>query len=184
MAPWHGGPLPRGTYLQQRVDGTPGSIVFAADGRRAVPLGVSRALAGDPRFGGGGAGGFRYCGSILVAPEMPLFGHACRLAAAVTQAFGLVGVNGIDFVARRSVPYAVEVNPRYCASMELVERARGISIFEVHARACAGELPHFDVTGPGPAGYQGRQDFKPGQEIPLVVDGVEVGCIPVDDILP
>src|SRR5213082_1738980 len=107
VAPWRGGALPRGTYLQQRVAGTPGSIVFAADGRRAVPLGVSRALAGDPRFGGRGAGGFRYCGSILVAPEMPLFGHACRLAAAVTEAFGLVGVNGIDFVARRSVPYAV-----------------------------------------------------------------------------
>ena len=153
VAAWHGGSLPRGSYLQQRVAGTPGSIVFAADGRSAVPLGVSRALAGDPAFG---AGGFRYCGSILVAPEQPLFGHACRLAAAVTQAFGLVGVNGIDFVARRSVPYAVEVNPRYCASMELVERARGISIFEVHARACAGELPHFEITGPGPAGVLGK----------------------------
>src|SRR5207249_309518 len=82
-----------------------------------------------------GASGFRYCGSILVAPAQPLFGFACRLASVVTEAFGLVGVNGIDFVARGDVPYAVEVNPRYCASMELVERARGISIFELHARA-------------------------------------------------
>ena len=167
VGPWHGGPLPRGTYLQQRVAGTPGSIVFAADGRRAVPLGVSRALAGDPRFGGRGAGGFRYCGSILVAPEMPLFGHACRLAAAVTEAFGLVGVNGIDFVARRGVPYAVEVNPRYCASMELVERAYGISIFEMHARACAGELPGLDLTergsadAPGKAIVYARDDMVP-----------------------
>jgi len=140
VAPWRGGPLPRGSYLQQRVTGVPGSIVFAADGQTAVPLGVSRALAGDARFGDV-AGGFRYCGSLLVAPEEPLFGRACRLAATVTAAFGLVGVNGIDFVARGAVPYAVEVNPRYCASMELVERARGISIFAVHARACAGELP-------------------------------------------
>ena len=158
VAPWHGGPLPRGSYLQQHVAGTPGSIVFAADGRRVVPLGVSRALAGDPRFGTGrgGAGGFRYCGSILVPPEQPLFGHACRLAAAVTEAFELVGVNGIDFVARRGVPYAVEVNPRYCASMELVERARGVSIFQVHARACAGELPDFDPTEPGPPDLPGK----------------------------
>jgi Uma2 family endonuclease len=39
-------------------------------------------------------------------------------------------------------------------------------------------------TGPGPAGYQGRQDFKPGQDVPVVVDGAEVGRIPVVDILP
>jgi Uma2 family endonuclease len=39
-------------------------------------------------------------------------------------------------------------------------------------------------TGPGPAGYQNRQDLKPGQDIPVVVDGIEVGRIPVADILP
>ena len=153
VAPWRGGPLPRGSYLQQRVAGTPGSIVFAADGHRAVPLGVSCALAGDPAFG---AGGFRYCGSMLVGAEQPLFGHARRLAAAVTDAFGLVGVNGIDFVARGGVPYAVEVNPRYCASMELVERAREISIFQLHARACAGELPDLDRTVGGAADVLGK----------------------------
>ena len=153
VAPWRGGKLPRGSYLQQRVAGTPGSIVFAADGRRAVPLGVSHALTGDPAFG---AGGFRYCGSLLVAPEQPLFGHACRLASIVTEAFGLVGVNGIDFVARGHVPYAVEVNPRYCASMELVERARGMSIFQLHARACAGELPESEPVGPSPTDLLGK----------------------------
>ncbi len=165
VAPWRGGPLPRGSYLQQRVTGVPGSIVFAADGQSAVPLGVSRALAGDASFGDV-AGGFRYCGSMLVAPEEPLFGRACRLAATVTAAFGLVGVNGIDFVARGAVPYAVEVNPRYCASMELVERARGISIFDVHARACAGELPDLEHTRPaadvvGKAIVYAREDVVP-----------------------
>jgi len=165
VAPWRGGPLPHGSYLQQRVTGAPGSIVFAADGHSAVPLGVSRALAGDASFGDV-AGGFRYCGSMLVAPEEPLFGRACRLAATVTAAFGLVGVNGIDFVARGAVPYAVEVNPRYCASMELVERARGISIFDVHARACAGELPDLEHTRPaadvvGKAIVYAREDVMP-----------------------
>src|SRR5205085_2738731 len=125
----------------------------AADGRRAVPLGVSHALMGDSAFG---ASGFRYCGSILVAPAQPLFGFACRLASVVTEAFGLVGVNGIDFVARGDVPYAVEVNPRYCASMELVERARGISIFELHARACAGELTDVEPAGPGQTELLGK----------------------------
>ena len=137
---WRGGRIPRGRYLQERVVGVLGSVVFAADGRRAVPLGVSRGLAGDRAFG---ATGFKYCGSILLDPEEPVFAHARGLAEAVTAEFGLVGVNGIDFVVAQGTPYAIEVNPRYTASMELVERAYGISIFETHVRACAGTLPEF-----------------------------------------
>ncbi|HEV2751180.1 MAG TPA: ATP-grasp domain-containing protein [Gemmatimonadales bacterium] len=141
---WRGGRIPTGRYLQERVVGVPGSVVFAADGRRAVPLGVSRGLAGDRAFG---ATGFKYCGSILLDPEEPLFGYARGLAEAVTADFGLVGVNGIDFVAAHGIPYAVEINPRYTASMELVERAYGISIFETHVRACAGALPELPTPG-------------------------------------
>jgi len=151
VVPWRrGARLPSGCYLQQRVTGVTGSIVFAADGQRAVPLGLSRILAGERRFG---ADGFRYCGSMLGAagdPQFPddtrLLERAARLAQAVTAAWGLVGVNGVDFVARRGVPFAIEVNPRYTASMELVERAYGLSIFEIHARACAGTLPAFDLA--------------------------------------
>lgn len=44
---------------------------------------------------------------------------------------------------------------------------------------------HVEVyTGPGPAGYQARQDFIPGQVIPAIIDGHEVGRILVADILP
>jgi Uma2 family endonuclease len=39
-------------------------------------------------------------------------------------------------------------------------------------------------TGPGQAGYQSRQLFGPGQEIPVVIDGNEIGRIAVVDILP
>ena len=146
---WSGGEsLPRGCYLQEFVDGTPGSVVFVAAAGRAVTLGVFRQLIGDPAFG---ATGYRYCGNILPAPgeqDPSLIEAAGALASAATEAFGLVGVNGIDFVERGGVPYPVEVNPRWCASMELVERACGISVFEAHAVACAsGVLPAFDPSG-------------------------------------
>jgi predicted ATP-grasp superfamily ATP-dependent carboligase len=138
--------LQRGAYLQERIRGEPGSIVFVADGRRAVPLGVSRQLVGDPAFG---ASGFTYSGSLL-AGALPVFEReaeivatASRLASAVTEAFGLVGANGLDFIARDGVAWPIEVNPRYAASMELVERAHGVSVFGLHAAACAGELPRF-----------------------------------------
>ena len=150
VQPWPGAPgLPRGCYLQELVDGTPGSVVFVASGGRAVPIGVSRQLIGDRTFG---ASGYRYCGNILAAAgdtgDAALVDRAVALARAVAEEFGVVGVNGIDFVARDGVPYAIEVNPRWCASMELVERAYGLSVFGAHAAACVhGVLPEFDLLG-------------------------------------
>jgi predicted ATP-grasp superfamily ATP-dependent carboligase len=39
------------------------------------------------------------------------------------------------------------VNPRWSASMELVERAYGVSVFGAHAAACtSGALPGFDFA--------------------------------------
>jgi len=143
---WHpAAAVPRRSYLQERIPGPAGSILFLADGRRAVPLGLSRQLVGDPAFG---AHGFRYCGSLLGTTRRPVFDRqdhlldtARALAEAVTEEFGLVGLNGIDFIARSGMPYPIEVNPRYSASMELAERATGVSLFELHRAACRGLLP-------------------------------------------
>jgi len=149
VRPWHRDTrLPRGCYLQELVDGTPGSVAFVAAGGRAVPLGVSRQLVGEHAFG---ATGYQYCGNILMAAgdadDAALVDRACALAHAVAEEFGVVGVNGVDFVVRDGVPYAIEVNARWTASMELVERAYGLSVFGAHAAACAaGALPEFDLV--------------------------------------
>jgi Uma2 family endonuclease len=39
-------------------------------------------------------------------------------------------------------------------------------------------------TGPGPGGYQSREDFQPGQLVPVVIDGRLLGHVAVDDLLP
>jgi len=39
-------------------------------------------------------------------------------------------------------------------------------------------------TDPGPAGYRSRQAFLPGQQLPVVIDGQQLGTLAVDDILP
>ena len=96
---------------------------------------------------------------MFFAPRFPrsLSRPYAAVAAAVCEEFCLVGVNGIDFVAKRSVPYAIEVNPRWCASMELVERAFGLSVFGAHAAACRdGVLPDLDVARAGPADAVGK----------------------------
>jgi predicted ATP-grasp superfamily ATP-dependent carboligase len=137
--------IPRSRYLQQRIPGIPGSISFAANGSSAVVLGFSRQLVGDARVG---AGRYRYSGSLLGSRETRLFPRqrellerAGQIAAALTREFRLVGLNGIDFVARQGVPYPIEVNPRFSGSMELIERAHGVSMFQIHADACDGVLP-------------------------------------------
>jgi hypothetical protein len=138
----------RGAYLQEYVAGLPCSVAFVADGRRAVLLGVSQQLIGDAAFG---AGGFRYCGSLLGkdfsgSPASDrLIENLEAIIGHLTSTFHLVGVNGLDFILQGSEVYPLELNPRYTASMELVEMAYGLSIFSTHVSACNGLLPAFDL---------------------------------------
>jgi hypothetical protein len=39
-------------------------------------------------------------------------------------------------------------------------------------------------SGPGADGYTASEIFKPGQFVPVVINGVEVGRIAVDDFMP
>jgi Uma2 family endonuclease len=80
----------------------------------------------------------------------------------------------------------------------LVVEVSSTSLYEDRAMAgtyAAGGVPIYWIvnladrqvevyTVPDPGGYQSRTEFKPGQAIPLVIDGQQVGQIAVDDILP
>jgi hypothetical protein len=140
-----GDAVPADSHVQPFVGGVPGSIVFVAAGGTAVPLGLTRQLIGDSAFG---ASGFRYCGNVLATGEH--LASAVRAARDAVRDFDLVGVNCIDFIARGDVVIPIEINPRWSASMELVERAYGVSVFGAHAAACTtGELPSFDLASAG-----------------------------------
>jgi hypothetical protein len=142
-------PVSHGCYAQERIAGVPVSIVFVAADGQAIPVGISRQLIGDEAFG---ASGYRYCGNVLASANDEVFtervvGSLSALAREVTAQFGLIGLNGIDCIVRDEVPYAIEVNPRWCASMELVERQYGMSMFGAHAAACANNvLPAFALA--------------------------------------
>lgn len=149
-----GMPVPRSSIVQERIRGSAGSIIFAADGAHIVPLALTRQLSGDSSFG---ASGFAYCGSILEPHHPELFANASELALMITREFALRGVCGIDFIARGSIPYAIEVNPRPTASMELAERATGASVWLAHVAGCTAMLsnsPH--VAGHTPPVAHGK----------------------------
>jgi predicted ATP-grasp superfamily ATP-dependent carboligase len=192
---WRGGALGKGRILQEWIAGRPCSAAFVADGQRCVLLGLTEQLIGRTELG---ARGFTWCGNILplglLDPEREaVLGAVREMVEKLTRVFGLRGVNGVDFVLGRSetglVPYLVEVNPRYTASMELVEWAYGLNVFDLHVRSFGGALPSFlleealrqpgfygkgivyarqDVVMPETAGWrsQGRRDVPfPGEQI-------------------
>jgi uncharacterized protein len=146
VRPWSAKePLMRGQYLQEFVDGIAGSVVFVAANGGGVALGTSRQLVGESVFG---ASGFCFCGNIVIPRVSEHVADALRaLVDAVCETFRLAGVGSIDFVRTDRDLRPVEVNPRWSASMELVEGAYGISLFAIHADACArAVLPQFDLT--------------------------------------
>jgi predicted ATP-grasp superfamily ATP-dependent carboligase len=151
--------LERDAYLQERLDGIPCGAAFVADGRNARLLGISEQLIGRKEFG---VGGFRYCGSI-VGPMEPrhvdwrdLIDRVEQIVGAIAREFRLVGVNGMDFVLKNGIPYPLEINPRYTASMELVERACGINLFEAHLAACQEKLSSDDLAAGSGEGFLGK----------------------------
>ena len=52
------------------------------------------------------------------------------------SAFGLVGWFGVDYILRDGIPWPVEINPRYTASLEIHELASGRSLLPEHRHAC------------------------------------------------
>lgn len=151
--------LEPGFFLQEYLDGLPCGAVFAANGWDACLLGISEQLIGRTEFG---ADGFTYCGSILrpmgagQAEWGDLVDGIRQIVGAITREFRLVGVNGIDVIVRGKTAYPLEVNPRYTASMELVERAYGLNMFRTHLEACQGRLPDFDLLAYPATDYFGK----------------------------
>jgi uncharacterized protein len=141
---WRGEPLDGAHLLQRLVPGRPASAAFVADGREAVLLALTEQLIGKKELGGRG---MSWCGNILPLSLPPAHRRAVvraveSMVEQLTAEFSLRGLNGVDLVISRDMGvHLLEVNPRYTASMELVERAYGLNMFSLHLEAMAGRLP-------------------------------------------
>ena len=121
-------------YYQQRAAGLPCAGLYVAFSDETRLLGVTQQLLGQTWCG---VRGFRYCGSI---GPLALTGTQeqrwRRLGSVVAARFGLRGVFGIDAMMERDEVLPIEINPRYTASAEVVERATGQSVLGAHVAAC------------------------------------------------
>ncbi len=118
----------RACYYQERIAGPSLPAIFVAHRDRALLRGISLQLVGRP------GAGFVYSGSVAPWPVSPAEERRIRLLGeTLARSFALVGIFGVDLVLRGGIPWPVEVNPRYTASVEVVERAGLLGTL-----ACAG----------------------------------------------
>jgi predicted ATP-grasp superfamily ATP-dependent carboligase len=120
-------------YFQEWIEGESCAALFLATKNGAAHLlGVTRQFVG---FAWLNAGPFQYCGSAGPLPlTETLAENYRRLGNTLTHDFELRGLFGVDCVVVDGFPWPVEVNPRYTASMEIMEWARGQSLLARHAR--------------------------------------------------
>jgi predicted ATP-grasp superfamily ATP-dependent carboligase len=117
-------------YLQEYIEGEACAAIYVGDGRAARLLGATRQLVGETWLH---AAPFHYCGSIgplcLTPPVREAL--AC-LGEALTRGCGLRGLFGVDCVVIAGIPWPVDFNPRYTASVEVLEYATGIPALALH----------------------------------------------------
>jgi uncharacterized protein len=132
-----------GIYFQQRIHGQPISAVFIANGTTVNLLGITSQLIGDDGSGEAwctadwtGAKGYWYAGSVGPITESAcLADRATALGTFVANRFELRGLFGVDAILTADKIWPLEVNPRYTASIEVLERASGVRAIELHAEA-------------------------------------------------
>jgi predicted ATP-grasp superfamily ATP-dependent carboligase len=122
---WTGQSLPTNERfcLQEHRSGTPMSALFIASANEVELIGVCEQLIG-PAFGAPTE--FGYAGSIgpMVVSDR-IRELLQRLGNTLTREAQLRGVFGIDFILADDIPWLVELNPRYTASVEVLERSLG-----------------------------------------------------------
>jgi predicted ATP-grasp superfamily ATP-dependent carboligase len=131
--------------FQRRVTGTSCAAVFVAAPGSASLLGITRQLVGEAWLG---AHGFQYAGSIGPWPisEVAL-ATITRIGQVIAERFELLGLFGVDVVIEGDTVWTIEVNPRYTASVEIVERVTGSKAIAMHAEACNNfQLPSIRVS--------------------------------------
>jgi uncharacterized protein len=125
---------PRVRYLQEYAEGANYSEMYFGDPTDPWParlLGATAPLDAPWLH----APPFHYAGGYAGNPEASLL-HAT--AVVLVREFGLTGLFGIDAILQpdpkvRAKAVPLEVNPRYTASVELLERTRYQSLLELQA---------------------------------------------------
>ncbi|MDP2247032.1 MAG: ATP-grasp domain-containing protein, partial [Nitrosomonadales bacterium] len=134
--------LEAGRYYQQKLQGIPVSLLFAADGMGIKAIGFNQQWLAPTSLMP-----YRYGGAVSHA-ELPATIQQQLLEAAqkLTSAVGLRGLNSLDAMMVGERLWVIELNPRLTATFDLYPTVNG-ELFELHVQASAGSLtnwPHLN----------------------------------------
>ncbi len=132
-------------YYQCHVAGQPCAAVFVAAGGESRLLGITA-----QRFFNQAHRGSLFCYAGSIGPWPVSSSQASqieRIGQVLAQQFSLKGLYGVDLVLDDQTVWGIEVNPRYTASVEIIERTSSLRAIPIHWDACRhGRLP--DVPQP------------------------------------
>lgn len=123
--------------IQEFLEGVPSSVSLLSTKNEALSVAVNEQLIGISWLS---RLPFAYCGNVTPfrtdqAEEME------ALAEELVLEFKLLGSNGVDFLVTERGPIVLEINPRFQGSLDTVEKAMKINLFEAHKDCFRGELP-------------------------------------------
>ena len=136
-----------GDYWQRYQPGTPQSVLFLANTQHAYVIGFNTQwtvpLDNEQPFIFSGI-----INSSTLTPALKSLLH--ETLQKLVPAFGLKGLNSMDFIQHGEVIYVLEINPRLPASMQLYEAP----LLQQHIEACQGNLPNKPYQQTDVCGYQ------------------------------
>jgi uncharacterized protein len=132
--------LPEGKYYQRVMEGTPISMLFAANERDLKVIGFNQQwvspIEGKP---------YRY-GGIVGHADLPLGIKKLLEEAAqkITASFGLRGLNSLDVIWRDEAFWVLEINPRLSSTLDLYQSEES-NLFALHVQAVDEDLSRFPL---------------------------------------
>jgi len=153
-----------GACFQKRIEGQSAAVVFALGDTSTTTLGMTAQWVGAAATR---SAKFQYAGSLGIGPTISptIQAQIKALAQVLAHQFELRGLVGVDLLLDSHRAWIVEVNPRYTASVEIVERNTGLSAIEAHLAACTGK-PFSSVRQPSSTNQQhGKAILYAKQEV-------------------
>jgi len=122
--------------LQGYRPGRPVSVSCIAGGGRARAIAVNEQFHREDEDAP-----FGFSGSVTPAPPLPSTARLIDWAERAAAASGCIGSVGVDFVCDEDGVWAIEINPRFQATVDTVELATGVNLFSLHLDACRDRIP-------------------------------------------
>ncbi|MBB73024.1 MAG: hypothetical protein CMJ75_00775 [Planctomycetaceae bacterium] len=127
-----------GFFYQRWIPGKTYSAVYTANQRCARLVGLTRQLVGTAWTG---AQRFQYAGSLgPVTPPPHVHSQLVEIGNVLADCFHLQGLFGVDLILADEA-WILEVNPRYTASVEVLETGFKWHALSEHLQVCQGETP-------------------------------------------